>query len=198
MGTRWSGQESVRQGQSIVERDGKCISLLCFLNPIRKIEQELILVSAVGKSWKGQLSGRSSDGPKISLPHVATCLSLPSPSLRPPNWPHAAMSDKCNHQSNYDAKRRRRKVEVGERSNRRRLGGRRRRYEWGVSLKGCALIRGREGASGQTDRATWKPAVHTPAASEMGSISTLRTSQWNKTAQEKSTAADKENTVHVK
>lgn len=66
-----------------------------------------------------------------------------------------------------------------------------------MSLKGCALIRGREGASGQTDRATWKPAVHTPAASEMGSISTLRTSQWNKTAQEKSTAACKENTVHA-
>lgn len=32
-------------------------------------------------------------------------------------------------------------------------------------LKGSALIRDREGVSGQTDTATWKPAVHTPAAS---------------------------------
>lgn len=35
----------------------------------------------------------------------------------------------------------------------------------GGGLKGSALIRDREGVSGQTDRATWKPAVHTPAAS---------------------------------
>lgn len=31
--------------------------------------------------------------------------------------------------------------------------------------KGSALISDREWVSGQTDRATWKPAVHTPAAS---------------------------------
>lgn len=36
---------------------------------------------------------------------------------------------------------------------------------WGGGLKGSALIRDREGVSGQTDTATWKPAVHTPAAS---------------------------------
>lgn len=38
-----------------------------------------------------------------------------------------------------------------------------RREEGGV--KGSALIRDREGVSRQTERATWKPAVHTPAAS---------------------------------
>lgn len=34
----------------------------------------------------------------------------------------------------------------------------------GGALKGSALIRDREGVSRQIDRATWKPAVHTPAA----------------------------------
>ena len=53
-------------------------------------------------------------------------------------------------------------MEVEERNSRR---------QWGQGgLKGCALIRDREGVTGQTDRATWKPAVHTPAASEMGNI----------------------------
>ena len=54
-------------------------------------------------------------------------------------------------------------------------GGGREKQQKGVGgLKERALIRDREGVSGQTDRATWKPAVHTPAASEMGNISTPR------------------------
>ncbi len=44
-------------------------------------------------------------------------------------------------------------------------GGREEQQKVVRGLKGSALIRDREGVSGQTDRATWKPAVHTPAAS---------------------------------
>lgn len=47
-------------------------------------------------------------------------------------------------------------------------GGERREQQKVVSgvggLKGSTLIRDREGVGEQTDRATWKPAVHTPAA----------------------------------
>lgn len=43
-------------------------------------------------------------------------------------------------------------------------GGRERQKVVMGGLKGSALIRDREGVSRQTDRVTWKPAVHTPAA----------------------------------